>query len=119
MLAWPRSSWMTRRSAPCSSMCVAKLCRSMCGVMFRAMPACRADCLTRFHRAAREEHVGRRARIDERRPARGEMAVQRLDRLAPHGHDALLVALADDTEETGKGNKERVVPVGRKAVEAL
>ena len=35
---------MTRKSAPCSSKWVAKLCRSMCGVAFRPIPARRTLC---------------------------------------------------------------------------
>ena len=31
MLAWPSSVWITRRSAPFASRCVAKACRSVCG----------------------------------------------------------------------------------------
>src|SRR5207249_1993262 len=44
--AWPRSSWISRRSAPASRRCVAKLCRSVCGVTRAASPAARARART-------------------------------------------------------------------------
>src|ERR1700691_4977936 len=37
--ACPSRTWMVRRSAPASSMCVAKLCLRVCGVMRFSMPA--------------------------------------------------------------------------------
>ena len=39
-LACPRRTWMVRRSAPASNMCVAKLCRRVCGETCLLMPAC-------------------------------------------------------------------------------
>ena len=38
-LAWPSRTWMTRMSTPSSSRCVAKLCRSVCGLTFLLSPA--------------------------------------------------------------------------------
>src|SRR5437868_2572290 len=37
--ACPSRTWMVRRSAPASSMCVAKLCRNTCGVTGLSRPA--------------------------------------------------------------------------------
>ena len=46
---------MVRRSVPPSSKCVAKLCRSTCGVMcFCARPALRAACLSASRAASFE-----------------------------------------------------------------
>ena len=38
-LACPSSTWIVRRSVPASSRCVAKLCRSVCGVTCLPRPA--------------------------------------------------------------------------------
>ena len=76
MFAWPSSSWITRKSAPCSSRCVAKLCRSMCGVMLRSTPARRTRflmCSHKRHRrerraALRQKNIRRRFRRDQLGP---------------------------------------------------
>src|SRR5215475_7064862 len=39
---WPRSSWITRRSAPASSRCVANVWRSVCGLTRRVIPVAAA-----------------------------------------------------------------------------
>ena len=109
MFAWPSNSWITRKSAPCSSRCVAKLCRSMCGVMLRATPARRTRFLMRSHKrhrrerraALRQKNIRRRFRRDEFGPPGFEVTIQRFHRFSPDRHDALLVALADDVDEPG------------------
>ena len=109
MFAWPSNSWITRKSAPCSSRCVAKLCRSMCGVMLRSTPGAAdavLDAQPQRHRrerraALRQKNIRRRFRRDEFGPPDFDETVQRFHGLSPDRHDALLVALADDVDEPG------------------
>ena len=88
---------------------MAKLCRSMCGVMLRATPARRTRFLIRSHnvtdangvpRFVKKTFAGERG-CDELGPSGFEVTIQRFHRFAPHRHDAFLVALADNVDETG------------------
>jgi hypothetical protein len=47
--SWPINSWIVRRSAPASSRCVAKQCRSVCGPSFLWMPPRVAAARQTFH----------------------------------------------------------------------
>src|SRR5712692_6983837 len=53
-LAWPSSTWMTRMSVSCSSRCVAKLCRSVCGDTRFLIPAASAAAWTAVELTGRE-----------------------------------------------------------------
>ena len=51
--------------------------------------------------ALRQKNIRRRFGRDELWPASLDVTIQRLNGLAAHRHDALLVALADDVDESG------------------
>ena len=105
--AWPSISCTERRSAPPSSRCVANECRSRCGwTRSGSSPAAPARRRRMRKAPARvsgaalgvEEQLRPVAAVEER-PAAGEVAAQRLGRLAADRDDALLRALADAADE--------------------
>ena len=105
--AWPSISWTLRRSAPPSSRCVAKEWRRRCGwTRPGSRPARRGEPAQDQERARAGERAALRVQEELRpvppvevRAAAGEVAPERLDRLAADRDDALLAALADDAHE--------------------
>ena len=67
MSAWPSISCTARRSAPPSSRCVAKLCRSVCGVTGFSIPAFSTYFRRIFHAPMRES--GRPRALRKSRPS--------------------------------------------------
>ena len=113
--AWPSISWTLRRSAPPSSRCVANEWRSRCGCTRPgSSPAVVGEPAQDQERARARQRAALRVQEElgpvapvEVRPAAGEVAAQRLDRLPPDRDDPLLAALADHAHERGRRGRRR------------
>ena len=115
METWPRSSWTTRMSAPWASMWVAQEWRSTWGWTRSSRPAGRARFLStpqtpcrvsRPPRAFRNTASASPRRAQRRgsnsgRPPGAEPVVEGPAGAAAHGHEALLVPLAEDPDQAG------------------